>query len=181
MSTSKWQTSQYTAADYVESVGAIAFDLAQRTVCLVHYPKRNEWLLAKGRRNLGETRQHAAMRETFEETGHRCRILPLKMTTRNPPAVETEQHCPDEPRVHENACEPFMLTYRQLGENEGVKLIWWYVAAVEEKAATVEGDEQFEAAWFSFGDALEHLTFEPDRDVLREAIKILTANEQPAA
>lgn len=177
MAASQWQTEQYTAADYVESVGAIVFNLAQRKVCLVHYAKRNEWLLAKGRRNLGQTRQQAAIREIAEETGHQCRILPLRMTTRNPPAVETEQHYPDEPRVHESACEPFMLTCRQLDESKGLKVIWWYVAAVDEGVEGEGGEEQFKAGWFSFEDAVERLTFELDRDVLREACRILTEDE----
>ena len=177
MATSKWQTNQYLASDYVESAGAIAFNLTERKVCPVHYAKRDEWLLAKGRRNLGETRQQAAIRELAEETGHRCRTLPLRMTTRNPPANETEQHYPDEPRPHENACEPFMLTCRQLRENEGMKLIWWYVAAVDEEAAVGKGEEQFEASWFSFEQGLSHLTFEVDREVLREAIRVLAAND----
>lgn len=176
MAASKWQTSQYTASEYVESVGAIAFNLSARTVCLIHHAKRDEWLLAKGRRNLGETRQVAAVREIAEETGYSCRILPLTMSTRNPPAVETEQHYPDEPRVHEEAREPFMLTCRQLEGTKGMKIIWWYVAVVENDAVVESGEDQFKASWFSYEDALGKPTFELDRDVVREAVRTITEN-----
>ena len=57
-----------------------------------------------------------------------------------------------------------------------MKIIWWYVAAVNGDEAVGEGEEQFKATWFRFNDALSRLTFESDRDILREAIRIVEEN-----
>lgn len=171
MATSKFETTQYSAENFVESAGAIIFKLSTKEVCLVHHVKKNEWLLAKGRRNVSESRQTAAIREAAEETGYRCRLLPATMTTRTPPAVETG-HYPDEPRVHEDVCEPFMVTCRQLQGGANLKLIWWFLGAIDEQATSVGGESQFRAQWFDFTKALNILTFEPDREILRKAIEI---------
>jgi 8-oxo-dGTP pyrophosphatase MutT (NUDIX family) len=171
MAASRFKTDQYDAEHFVESVGAIAIKTSTRKICLIHYVERDEWLLAKGRRNVGESRLEAALREIKEETGYSCRILPLTMTTRAPPAVETGD-CPDEPRVHKGVCEPFMFTCRHLEEGCAVKLIWWYIAAIDETAAVECGEEQFNVRLFDFEEALCMLTFENDRQIVRKAIQV---------
>jgi 8-oxo-dGTP pyrophosphatase MutT (NUDIX family) len=169
MATSNFQTEQYNAEQFVESVGAIAIKASTREVCLILYG--GEWMLAKGRRNIGESRSQAALREIKEETGYSCRLLPLTMKTRAPPAIETGDY-PDEPRLHEQVCEPFMLTCRHLHGNGGVKLIWWYIAAIDESAAVGTGEEQFKARLVGFEEALSMLTFENDREIVRRAMEI---------
>jgi len=174
MATSPFQTTQYTAEQFVESAGAVLVKVTTREICLVHHLKRNEWLLAKGRRNVGETRQATALREIAEETGYRCRLLPLTMSTRAPPALEIG-HYPDEPRTHDNACEPFTVTCRQLEGEKNLKIIWWYIAAIDEGHEFRDGEEQFSAELVSFEEAVSRLTFEVDRDIVRKAIEILNA------
>jgi len=169
MATSKFQTKQYNAEQFVESVGAIAIKVSTREICLVQY--LGEWMLAKGRRNIGESRSQAALREIKEETGYSCHLLPLTMKTRAPPATETGDY-PDEPRVHENVCEPFMLTCRHLHRNNGIKLIWWYIAAIDESAEVGPGEEQFITRLAGFEEALSMLTFENDRGIVRKAMGI---------
>jgi 8-oxo-dGTP pyrophosphatase MutT (NUDIX family) len=176
MAASRFKIDQYDAEHFVESVGAIAIKTSTREICLVHYVERDEWLLAKGRRNVGESRLEAALREIKEETGYSCRMLPLTMTTRAPPAVENGD-CPDEPTVHKEVCEPFMFTCRHLEEGRDVKLIWWYVAAIDETAVVERGEEQFNIRLFEFEEALRMLTFENDRDIVRKAIQIFEDTE----
>lgn len=99
------------------------------------------------------------------------------MTTRNPPAVEVGP-VPDEPRVHDGAREPFALQLRSLGEGE-VKIIWWYVAAVneeEEVSADTQEVDTFGVKFYSYNDVLEKLTFEMDRDVVSKAINIVESH-----
>jgi 8-oxo-dGTP pyrophosphatase MutT (NUDIX family) len=74
-------TTQYTSEEFVESSGAILFDLSHETksVCLIHYTVKDEWLLAKGRRNCGESRLEAALREVEEETGYKCHVYSVTM------------------------------------------------------------------------------------------------------
>ena len=174
MAASHFSTTQYTATQYVESVGAIAIRVSTREICLVHHKEKDEWLLPKGRRNVGESRPDAGLRELKEETGFSCRLLPLTMTTRATSTVEIAD-CPDEAREHRDACEPFMLTHRSLGEGE-LKIIWWYIAAVDEDAEVGKGEEQFGAYLLGFEDALARLTFEGDREIVREAIRIFEEN-----
>lgn len=90
MAESRFTSEQYTSEAFVESVGGVLFCLSSQ-VCVLHLLKRDEYVLAKGRRNCGEARQVTAVREVTEETGFQCRLLPLNMHTRAPPAVETEQ------------------------------------------------------------------------------------------
>ena len=169
MATSNFQTEQYNAEQFVESVGAIAIKISTREVCLILYG--GEWMLAKGRRNIGESRSQAALREMKEETGYSCRLLPLTMKTRAPPATETGDY-PDEPSVHEKVCEPFMLTCRHLHGDGGIKLIWWYIAAIDESAEVGSCEEQFKTRLVGFEDALSMLTFENDREIVRKAMEI---------
>lgn len=163
------------SAAFVESAGAILFRLSTREVCVLHLRKRNEYILAKGRRNCGESRRDAALREVTEESGFPCRLLHLNMSTRAPSAVETEQ-LGDEARFYTGIYEPFTLQLRRLEEGD-VKLIWWYIAAVNEDEP-FKGDlqerEKFTVEFHSYSDVLEKLTFQMDRNMVRKAIGIVT-------
>lgn len=183
MAASKFQTTQYSADQFVESVGAVLFHVATRRICLIYYEKRDEWLLAKGRRNIGEARAATAIREAQEETGLVCDLLPLTMITRAPPAIEEPgQHYPDEPRTHAGVTEPFMVTCRELeGGDRNLKMIWWYVAAIRQSrdgsiVQSGTGEEDFRRALFTFDEAMHKLTYKADQDVLRKAIEIFKAN-----
>lgn len=183
MATSRFQTTQYSAEQFVESAGAILFHVANRQICLVYHEKRDEWLLAKGRRNTGEGRAKTALREAYEETGFLCDLLPLTMTTRAPPAVEEPGHrYPDEPRTHESVTEPFMVTCRQLEGDNNLKIIWWYIAAIRQsnednKIRKGPGEGNFRAALFPFDEALSKLTYKLDQDIVRKAVQIFQAEQ----
>lgn len=176
MATSKYDTTQYTSSEFVESSGAILFDLTHepRQVCLIHYAAKNEWLLAKGRRNCGESRLDAALREVEEETGYKCHIYPVTMPVRAPRIDEADDMI-DKARTYPDLSEPFMVTIRELKEKSDVKIIWWYIAAVDgdvnADATRVDGD--FKAEFFAYNEALQKLTFQDDRDVLERAIALV--------
>lgn len=174
MASSNFTTTQFTSKEFVDSCGSILFDLSQEPtkVCLIHHVATDEWLLAKGRRNCGESRQDAALREVYEETGYPCRPYPVTMSTRAPLVTETSS-IPDQARVYPGLTEPFMLTIRDLGGNK-VKLIWWYIAEVDKDKLTRngrgQGEATFAAALLNRDEALQRLTFEDDRSVLRRAL-----------
>jgi hypothetical protein len=48
------------------------FGQQKNQVCWIHYLSKNEWLLRKGRRNLGERSHEAALRGISEEAGCKC-------------------------------------------------------------------------------------------------------------
>ena len=135
---------------------------------------RDEWVLAKGRRNCGKSLAEAAVREAREETGFRCRLLPVTMPTRAPPAVESGP-TPDIARVYEGVGEPIVVTIRELDGGRSVKVISWYVAAIEEQDGVEVGvgEKQFEVGFFDYEEGLKKLTFQGDRDIVRRAIDIV--------
>ncbi|KAI4247108.1 MAG: hypothetical protein L6R42_009724 [Xanthoria sp. 1 TBL-2021] len=96
------------------------------------------------------------------------------MSTRAPPAIEDEQ-LGDEARFYTDICEPFTLQIQRLGEGN-VKLIWWYIAAVNEDEPSQDRDQhekdKFTVEFHSFAEALEKLTFQMDRDMVKKAIEI---------
>ena len=72
MAESNFVTRQYASEQFAESCGAVLFMSPKpqnAKVCLVNYLQTNEWMLPKGRRNIGESRRDAALREVAEETG----------------------------------------------------------------------------------------------------------------
>ena len=176
MATSRFPTRHYTSSQYVESAGAILFHLSKRAICLLHLLDRKEWILAKGRRACGESRQQAALRDVAEETGYQCRLLPVTTASGVTPNVETE-HTADTPRTFVKVTEPIAVTLRDLGE-QGAKLIWWYIAAVEEDAPVDEerlGEEEFNVALFGYEEAVEKLTFQYDRETVQMTIDLVKA------
>ena len=89
--------------------------------------------------------------------------------------METEQ-LGDEARFYTGICEPFTLQLRHLGEGD-VKLIWWYIAAVNEDQPFMEDlqeGQKFAVQFYSYTEVLKKLTFQMDRDMVGRAIDIVT-------
>lgn len=172
MATSRPRTELYTADKLVESAGTILFRLSTREVCVLHSLQHDEYVLPKGRRNLGESRQETAIRETTEETGVPCYLLPVDLVSRVCPTTETED-VPDEPRLFKSSREPIAMQQRQIGYGE-IKLIWWFVAAVNEKEALRQHEKhKFEVEFHSYDEVLQKLTFEDDRELVKQAIHLV--------
>ena len=179
MAQSIFTTRQFASDGFVESCGALLFNLSDPRaikVCLVNLVHKNEWLLAKGRRNVGESRKDAALREVTEETGFRSALLPVTMATRAcDPGGPVD--APDKPTVYDGVTEPFMCTLRDLPDGKGVKIIWWFVAVLEgdEEEQCGRAEEGFKAEFFLCEEAVQKLKFETDREVLRKAVDIVEA------
>lgn len=176
MATSRFTTSQHISEQFVESAGAIPFRLSTQEICILHL-SRDDYVLAKGRRNLGESRQDAALREVRKETGLSCQLLPVTMKRRVPPAVETEPS-EDVSRTYSDATEPFEFQIRHLQPDGNVKLIWWYIAKVDEgvtPSAEQPGEDKFAVEFYGYEEVLEKLTFQMDRDMVQRAINMVKA------
>lgn len=158
-------------------------------VCLLRHPLREEWLLPKGRKDRGESLEQTALRETFEETGFPPALLPVGMHTRAPDPTINLKDGP--PGVFVAQCtEPFAGTARIVGPRN-TKFTWWFTAIVDEAArwprdadgevARVEGtmtdSECFESEWVDAdgpaGGAEGRLTFENDRELVRQAVELV--------
>ena len=176
MTISRFQTVQFNSQQFVESAGAILFRLSTHEICLLYLLDRDEYVLAKGRRNCEEATSDTAVREVQEETGYRCRLLPVTMSTRAPPEKEVGQ-LEDAPRTFFNITEPFFLQIRQL-DDSNVKVIWWFIAATCEDGIDYEeqkGERKFKAIFYDYDKAVQKLSFENDRDIIRNAIDIVKA------
>lgn len=172
MAASNFSTTQYASSDFVESCGGVLFSQATRKVCILH--RRNEYILPKGRRNVGESRARAAVREVCEETGVPCRLMRVALQSRAPSAEE-DTNAPEGVRTHEGVeGEPFMVTFREVGRG-GMKLIWWYVLEVvdEDSGFWSRPEEQFEIEWRGLEDVRQALTFQADREIVVEALAIV--------
>lgn len=168
-----WETQIYPSEKFVESCGAILFDLSGRSrkVCLLHLVKTDHWVLPKGRRNCNETRQDAAVREVREESGYACRLRPVTMPTRAPSDVEAAD-VKDLARIYHALTEPFYLEVRDLVE-EGVKLVWWFIAEVDRTVPPAKAEVHFVPEFLNYEEAMTVLTFQKDRDMLRRAVDLV--------
>ncbi|KAI0533670.1 hypothetical protein GGR58DRAFT_485733 [Xylaria digitata] len=172
MAASRFETETYTSEQFVESAGTILFRLSTRTIYVLHLLHRDEYVLPKGRRNVGESRRNTAIRETTEETGIPCRLLPVNMLSRVCPAVETEQLA-DEARPYKGICEPIAVQQRRVGDGN-IKLIWWFVGAVNEGEPVGQYEkDKFEVEFHSYDEVLRRLTFNDDRKVVKKAIDLV--------
>ncbi|KAL7621608.1 hypothetical protein AAE478_008933 [Parahypoxylon ruwenzoriense] len=172
MATSRWKSTLYSSEKFVEACGAVVFDTSAKPnrVLLLYDGAQDEWLLPKGRRNCDESRKAAAIREVREESGCTIQLLPVTMATRAPSELEPAD-VKDVPRTYDNLTEPFMLDVRDLGIDNRVKLVWWFIAELRDIVG--EGEAQFRAEFIRCDRAVETLTFQKDREVLAEAMELV--------
>jgi 8-oxo-dGTP pyrophosphatase MutT (NUDIX family) len=174
MALSRYPTEQFLSSHFLICGGSILFASthAPLQVCLLHHNVRDEWLLPKGRKDRGEGVPTTAARETFEETGYPCRLLPLDLVTRAPAAGSQTK---DTVTPVQGSEEPFMLTLRRT-EDGGVKFIWWFVTVCtgEDKLeGTQTAVESFDSRFFPVEEALRIATFQTDRDVIARAVDLV--------
>ncbi|RGP63998.1 hypothetical protein FLONG3_9697 [Fusarium longipes] len=172
MTASRFETESFTGEQFVESAGTVLFRVSTNEICILRHVQRNEYLLPKGRRNLHESREATAIRETTEETGISCHLMPLDMFSRVCPSDAGSEHVPDEARFFRGACEPILVQARRVGQGE-MKIIWWFVAAVDEEKPAGRHEDKFDVEFLSYEAALERLTFKNDRDLVGKAIKLV--------
>ncbi|KAI0708094.1 hypothetical protein C8T65DRAFT_213934 [Cerioporus squamosus] len=186
---------QYPSSQFILAAGAIPFQFdaagVPKRVLLAYYTKRDQWLLSKGRKDEGEDLATTATREVFEETGYPCRLHRVRLLPTCAPSPNWLPEAGIQPhtaRLAENSSEPFMLTLRPIGFDQ-LKLIFWYIGAVdipyeaEDAAATKQmqpGTHQLaegfgEVRLWDISDALKALSFEGDRELVRNAVAILAS------
>ncbi|PSK38136.1 hypothetical protein B9Z65_1327 [Elsinoe australis] len=64
--------------------GIAIFHLSTARVVLLRHPSSPHYFLPKGRKNASESLTTAAVREGYEESGYRCRLVPLPIAHRQP-------------------------------------------------------------------------------------------------
>jgi 8-oxo-dGTP diphosphatase len=106
-------------------------------VAVVHRPKYDDWSLPKGKLDPGESFEQAALREVEEETGIRARLLEPL----------------EEVRYEDNKGRPKLVRY-------------WAMEVAEDLGFSAD-DEVDELRWLEPPEALELLSYEHDRELVR--------------
>ncbi|KAJ6780130.1 hypothetical protein PWT90_03843 [Aphanocladium album] len=163
---------------FVISCGTVTLDLAASQVLLIRSRGTGECYLPKGRKDVAEALDAAALRETFEETGVRARLLPVPIPTRATiPAAAAAAAAAAEPSPS-SVTEPLAVSQRVLASGV-LKVIFWFVAVADSAAAREEGTQQegedFEAFWVACDEARATLTFEDDGRIAEAGIEAARA------
>jgi 8-oxo-dGTP pyrophosphatase MutT (NUDIX family) len=106
-------------------------------VLLVHHKKLNQWLPVGGHIEPGETPEHAAIRETKEESG-----LTIKLLGRRPPALS--------PNSHPLIAPTFMDIHRISDDHYHICLV--YFAVPVSGMLTWAPAEHYSIRWHSLAD-----------------------------
>ncbi|KAI8199024.1 hypothetical protein K4K52_009233 [Colletotrichum sp. SAR 10_76] len=153
------------AAEFVISCGTATIDVEKKKLLVIRCRNSDEHMLPKGRKDLNETLEDAAKRETYEETGVRVDLLPVNISTR---ATTPSSIAPNRPT---HVTEPIAVAQRV---SDGVlKIIFWFVAAADSTIPRQEGtqqeDEDFEVSWVDVEEVGDRLSFADDQRIAREA------------
>ncbi|GBE86932.1 hypothetical protein SCP_1001760 [Sparassis crispa] len=158
------------SSDFLLGVGMVILQPSTDKVVLVYETERKYWFLPKGRKDIGESLEQAALREAYEESGYRVEFLPLFTPTNAPPAPNSDHDFFDFPNT-----EPFYVsalawnkrTRRQgrpprTGDNGGEYLTFWYVGqipdgAVPELNTGMPDEKNYKSYLLTFDEAL-HVT-----------------------
>ncbi|KAK2813127.1 hypothetical protein FQN50_000804 [Emmonsiellopsis sp. PD_5] len=151
---------------FVISCGTISVDLSKSLVLLLYCRTRQQYHLPKGRKDVGETLEAAAVRETFEESGYKCSLLPHNLVTLAPDFQVSQAHT-----------EPIAVQQRRsMGAH---KLIFWYLAQVDSletpAVGTQEAWEDFEVRWVAMNEAAGMVARQADQQVVARAVEAVAA------
>ena len=163
--------------EFVICAGSVPFQISDTgglSICLLHVRSKNKWCLPKGRKDITEAIHDTAVRETTEETGFPCTLLPIDMHTR---ATLPGEDRKDRPRFHRAvSTEPFAVTLRHMSENN-MKTIYWFVTLIEESERQLQGtrmpSEHFESVFWDADEAVEKLSLPSQREVARKAVDLV--------
>ncbi|KXN86929.1 hypothetical protein AN958_09524 [Leucoagaricus sp. SymC.cos] len=149
-------------------------DVNNLQICILHYKTTNDFVLPKGRKDVGESLEQAAVRETFEETGYACEPLPCTMYTRAPnPQLYTGL----KPHVEPASTEPFTATLK-MQKDGSAKLIFWYLMRVVSNSAprldgTQMPNEDFEPEFVDAREAIGKITKPDYKTVAKLAVDLI--------
>lgn len=161
------------ASEFVISCGTVTVDQKWAKVLLIRLCEKDEYMLPKGRKDIGETLEAAALRETLEETGYAAGLLPLHTRTQatSPSASNVKRRTNTEP-----------IYMSQRVKNGIFKIIFWYVAkgdsTVAEQQRLRQPGEDFESMWISWDVAENTLSFHDDRQIFRAAMEALESEKE---
>lgn len=127
-------------AGMIRAAGGLIYRNGRRglmELAIVHRPAYDDWTFPKGKLNPDETPEAAALRETEEETGLRCKL------------------------VGEVGCTSYV---DRRGRNKVV--CYWLMEPIADRKFQPSGEVD-ELRWVRVAEAMQLLTYERDRQLLR--------------
>ncbi|KAF8528515.1 NUDIX hydrolase domain-like protein [Hysterangium stoloniferum] len=171
--------------DFLLGAGTVIIQPSTGKVVLIYSPSWGMWFLPKGRKDIGESLEQAALREAYEEAGYRVQFLPLSIPTRAPEGKSSPQ--PSKESVPGFNTEPIYIT-SQFYPREGRKvateyLTFWYVTfigsdAVQEENTRMADEQDFETSLMSVEEALDKLKYSQQAEVVRKAYQLWVETEK---
>ncbi|PSR75374.1 hypothetical protein PHLCEN_2v9132 [Hermanssonia centrifuga] len=173
-------SSTHLAGNFVISAGSVLCRRVAETdelqICLIYQRKRKQWLLPKGRKDCGESIEAAALRETYEETGYLCELVPLRMPTRATTPADQRNAV----TIRDDCSEPMAVSVQERGK-KGFKVIWWYVSRLKGGADKVEGtqmeSEDYESQFVEASSAVKRLSLRQHHDIAAQALELVLSTE----
>ncbi|KAG9006056.1 hypothetical protein FRB94_001037 [Tulasnella sp. JGI-2019a] len=161
--------------EYHVSAGSVLFRFQPRPqICVLRNKKNGETVLPKGHKDLNETIEEAALRETYEETGWPCEFMPTDILTRVPPAGQSSG---THPRLAPSSTEAIAVTFRRLDETgKDIKFVWWFITQVtstERSLGTQMDSENFDPEFVDLDEVVNQLSRPGDRDVVVRALDLV--------
>lgn len=129
---------------YAHSAGGVI--IRGNQVLTISWTDRDYVSLPKGHLDAGETSEQAALREVFEETGYRARIITSLGST--------------------------IYEFNEGSERQQKTVDYYLMELADDGDPTPQREEgeHFENLWLNIDEALERLTFDDAKEVVRKAV-----------
>jgi len=129
--------------EYEKSCGAIVFNENTEKILLVKMHNGN-WGFPKGHIESNETKEETAIREVFEETNIKIKIIPN-----------------------------FEREIKYIPNENTIKKVTFFAGITQEENVTVDSQEIEDFKWCSYEEALKLVTYKLQKDVLEKAKKVI--------
>jgi 8-oxo-dGTP pyrophosphatase MutT (NUDIX family) len=193
------------STDFYLAAGTVTIDPVERKVLIIHDIPTNTFQLPRGRKDWSENLAETAVRETFEETGCRPRLLAVPLSTRAtvPQAALTDSSHPAHAaarlaRFDEETGDLLVAGTARLAEepialmlhyqaNGALAVVSWYVGVADShsqrRLGTQMADEEYEPRWVGYDEAASLMVDQAYADVVACAVRLVTkvADEDGAA
>ncbi|KAF9054100.1 hypothetical protein BJ165DRAFT_1436045 [Panaeolus papilionaceus] len=154
----------WSSLDFLLGVGTVIIQPTTQKIVVVYHKTEKYWFFPRGRKDVGESLEVAALREAYEESGYRATFLPLANPTRQPSAPSEGRQSLNTESIY-MTFKPFHPRRLSNGQREaqgGQYLTFWYVAqipadAVHEEGTGMSDEQDFESHLLTYEEALQHV------------------------